>query len=225
MIGDIRVGHLWLVAGLLVGSLAMSSVARAQVPIKGYPTATDAFDPREVALLPKYCIYSQSLRPVVKGGDDPEAVAAWYAYMGPPFHHVHHYCVGLMKMNRALLLARDTTTKNFYLADAIREIDYVIDRADDTFVLMPEMRTKKGECLVLLGRGPEGVVEFERAIAVKRDYWPPYAQKSDFFKAMNDPQKAREALEEGLAQMPDAPGLKRRLAELGGPASRNGAKR
>ena len=39
---------------------------------------------------------------------------------------MHHYCAGLMKMNRALFLAKDNTTRRFYFADAITEIDYVM---------------------------------------------------------------------------------------------------
>jgi tetratricopeptide (TPR) repeat protein len=209
-----------LVAAAALGfAFAAMQSAVAQVPISGYPTATDAFDPREVALLPRYCLYTQSLRAVVPEGNDPKAVASWYAYMGPTFHDLHHYCVGLMKINRAQLLAKDRVTREFYLGDAIREIDYVINHAKEDFILLPEMFTKRGECQVLLGQGPQGVYSFERAIQVKKDYWPAYAQISDFYKSHGDIAKAREALEAGLAASPDAKGLTRRLAELSAPAS------
>jgi hypothetical protein len=58
------------------------------------------------------------------------------------------------------------------------------------------------------------VQALEQAIALKSDYWPPYAQLSDFYKANGDPGKARETLEKGLALTPDAKALNRRLVEL-----------
>jgi len=83
---------------------------------------------------------------------------------------------------------------------------------------MPEMLTNRVECQVRLGQGPQGIYSFERAIEIKKDYWPAYAQISDYYKSQGDVQKAREALEAGLAASPDAKGLTRRLAELSAPA-------
>jgi tetratricopeptide (TPR) repeat protein len=170
-----------------------------------------------MALIPRYCIYTQHFRGIVPGGNDPGAIASWYAYLGEPFHHMHHYCVGLIKMNRAQFLAKNAVARRFYFADAVREIDYVITRAKDDFVLMPEMHTKKGECQVRMGEGPQGIYSFERAIAYKPDYWPAYAQISDYYKSQGDAKKARETLEAGLAAAPNASGLTRRLAELDAP--------
>jgi tetratricopeptide (TPR) repeat protein len=130
-----------------------------------------------------------------------------------------------MKTNRALLLARDAYTRRFYLSDANTEIEYVISRADKDFVLLPEMLTRKGENLVHLGQGPVAVLEFERAIEVKKDYWPAYAQLSDFYRASGDIKMAREVLESGLEHAPDAKGLQRRLSELDAASPRAGAKR
>src|SRR5262249_9416208 len=129
---------------------------------------------------------------------------------------MHHYCWGLMKTNRALLLAKDKRTKTFYLNDAISEFDYFLNRASPSrdFVLLPEIFTKKGENLIKLGRGVEGVTELERAIEIKPDYWPPYADLSDYYEKTGNVAKARELLEKGLSFAPDAKALARRLAEL-----------
>ena len=100
------------------------------------------------------------------------------------------------------------------MSDSIGEFDYVITRAPEDFILLPEILTKKGENLVRLGKGPVGVTQFERAMELKPDYWPPYAYMSDYFKDAGDPKKAREILEKGLSNAPDAKALQRRLAEL-----------
>lgn len=188
--------------------------ARAQTEIPGYPDSIMAYDAREVALLPRYCVYTQSFRERVPGGNDQKVIDDWYAQLGQPFHAMHHYCWGLMKTNRALFLARGQQARHFYLSDSLTEFDYVITRVPDDFILLPEILARKGENLILLGKGQVGVFELERAIELKPDYWPPYAYISDFHKRAGDLTKAREILEQGLAHSPDAKGLLRRADDL-----------
>jgi len=209
---------------LLLASLFCVTGARAQL-IPGYPPNVDAFDPREVALLPRYCIYTQTFRDRIPGGSDPTTIERWYAQLGQPFHAMHHYCYGLMKTNRAVLLTHDSSVKQFYLADAVTEFDYVIERAPPDFILLPEMLTKKGENLMLMGKGPLAVLAFEQAIEKKKDYWIAYVRLSDYYKETGDIRKARETLERGLAAAPDAQGLQRRLTELGTASDRRNVKR
>jgi tetratricopeptide (TPR) repeat protein len=79
---------------------------------------------------------------------------------------------------------------------------------------MPEILTKKGQSLIRLGKGPQAVVEFERAIELKPDYWPPYVAMSDFYKDSGNIKKAREVLEKAVSAAPDAKTPRLRLAEL-----------
>ena len=69
---------------------------------------------------------------------------------------MHHYCWGLMKLNRALYLARTEQARSFYFRDAILEFDYVLERSPENFILRPEILTKKGQSLIRLGRGAGG---------------------------------------------------------------------
>lgn len=125
-----------------------------------------------------------------------------------------------MKTNRARFLARDELARRFYLTDSIGEFDYVITRVSDDFILLPEILTKKGENLILLGKGQVGILELERAIELKPDYWPPYAHLSDYFKSLGDLKMAREVLERGLSLSPESKGLLRRADELNSVADR-----
>ena len=202
---------------------ALGSVLAASIPahgqggvggVPGYPDSIEAYDTREVAMLPPYCIYTQSFRDRVPGADNPDQIKRWHTVMGDTFKAMHHYCWGMMKTNRAILLARTRQTRMFYLHDSIGEFDYVIRSAPKDFVLLPEILTKKGENLIRLGRAPLGIQELTRAIELKPDYWPPYAYLSDHYKAAGDIKKAREVLEKALSFSPDAKGLKMRLAEL-----------
>jgi tetratricopeptide (TPR) repeat protein len=200
-------------ASLLLSLSFYCSLAAAQ-EVPGYPPTVEAYDPREVAMLPRYCIHTQLFRQRVPGGDNREQIELWRAFMGPTFDAMHHYCWGLMKTNRAILLARGQQARQFYLNDSINEFDFVLRHAKDDFILLPEILTKRGENLIRLGRGPVGILDLERAAELKPDYWPPYAHMSDFYLGLGEFDKAREQLTRGLQSAPDAAALKRRLAEL-----------
>jgi hypothetical protein len=194
--------------------LAVGAHTYAQNITPGYPADVTAYDPREVAGLPRYCAYTQLFRDRVPGGNNPAEIQRWYSVLGETFHAMHHYCFGLMKTNRGLILARDEQWRRFYLNDAIAEFDYVIERAPPDYVLLPEIFMKKGENLIHLGKGPLGTVQLLRAIESKPTYWPPYAVLSDYYKKAGDLKNAREVLEKGLSASPDAKALKERLANL-----------
>lgn len=193
-------------------------LARAEIP--GYPSSVEGYDSREVAMLPAYCKYTQLFRTHVPGGNNQDEISRWSAQMGPAFQAMHHYCWGLMKTNRATLLAKSRQDKEFYLSSSIGEFDYVLERAQPDFVLLPEIYTRKGENLIRLGRAGPAIEALEKAIELKADYWPPYAHLSDFYKSKGDAAKARDILEKGLALVPDAKALRRRLGELKSPGAK-----
>lgn len=202
---------------LSLGLMTFAALVTAQ-EIPGYPTSFLEFDPRETAMLPPYCRYTFYFRDKLQGGQDQVEKQRWISVLGPTFLHLHHYCFGIMKSNRANLLARDFTVRRFYLSDAVTEFDYVIDRSPDDFVLLPEILNKKGENLIRLNRVPVAQLVLQRSIDLKPDYWPPYAQLSDYFKSQGDTAAARQWLERALVASPDAPALLRRMNELGASA-------
>jgi len=216
----------WLAPAVALSclSLALPDGAGAQ-SIPGYPEQVTAYDPREVALLPKYCAYTQLFRDRVPGGNDPAQIARWHAAMGDVFIHMHHYCYGLMYLHRATVLARSADVRATNLNSAIVEFDYVIERAPADFALLPEILTRKGEAMLRQGRTVLALAELERAIELRPDYWPPYARISDYYRGVGETEKARAVLDRGLARAPDATGLRRRLAELdAAPSVRRDAK-
>jgi len=206
-----RAGQGHRVAALLL-ALASVGAARADEMAPGYPDDFMALDAREVRLLPPFCVHTQYFSS--KYGVHEVERNRWRAVLGPTFVHIHHYCFGLLKTNRALLLTKTKQYREYYLRDSISEFDYVIQRAPDDFLLLPEILSKKGENLVRLGRGMMAVPEFERATELKPDFWPPYAQLADYYKAAGEKDKAREVLNKGLTQSPGTPALQRRLSEL-----------
>lgn len=170
--------------------------------------------PRDMDAAPRYCMYTQLFRDIVPGGNNPAEIERWHSVMGESFIHMHHYCAGLIETNRALFASRSAKERVSYLDHSIQEFDYVIRNATPGFKLLPEIFTKKGENLLRLRRGAQGIGELLRAIALKPDYWPPYAYISDYYKEVGDVVSAREWLEKGLSAAPNTKALMRRLAEL-----------
>jgi tetratricopeptide (TPR) repeat protein len=189
------------------------------------PSSITDYDPREVALLPHYCIYTQLFREHVPGGNDITQIQAWRSFMGPEFEAMHHYCFGLMKTNRATLHAQNKDQREFYLTDAITEYDFVLQRVPNDFIVLPEILTKKGENLVRLGREPLALVQFNRAVEVKPDYWTAYGDLSDLYRQQGNIAEARKVLERGLSFSPNAAGLTRRMAELATGADKKAPRR
>lgn len=214
-----QTNRLWRTLFLAVWIFAFG-VGPCAAQIQGYPASVIAYDAREVAMLPRYCIYTQSFRGSVPGGGNQAEIKRWNSVMGPTFEAMHHYCWGLMKNNRANVLARTQQARLFYLGDAIGEFDYVIQRAPPDFVMLPEILTKKGENLLRLGKTAKAIPELLRAIELKPEYWPPYEVLSEHYRVAGDIAKAREMLEQGLSFSPDSKTLKRRLADLGMPANK-----
>jgi tetratricopeptide (TPR) repeat protein len=173
------------------------------------------FDSKQLALLPPYCKHTQIFRENVLGGNDPHQIERWTSVLGAAnFLHLHHYCAGLENTNRALYSSSTNFDRNRELRTSLTEFDYVLARVSPDFALLPEILTKRGENLLRLGDGPQGLLDLNRAIELKPDHWPPYAALSDYYKGLGDVRSAREWAEKGLAAAPGTRALQRRLAEL-----------
>ena len=188
-----------------IGALLLASVANAQHL---------QFGPEIVAKLPPYCRNALVYRDHVPGGNDKAAIERWFKVMGKGFINIHHYCSGLQLTNRALFDSQTKIERDRDLRLSIPEFDYVIERADSTLPLLPEILTKKGENLFLLERDPEAIAALVKAIEVRSDYWPPYAALSDHYKKKGQLDEARNWLKRGLAASGGAKALERRLREL-----------
>jgi len=172
------------------------------------------FEPREIYMLPVYCKYTQIYRKNLAGGNNPAEIERYTKLMGDTFNHLHHYCWALQTSNRAVFETNNPHEQVRWLKASINDLEYVIQRAPLDFPLLPEILTKKGEVLIRLDRAGEGLLEYERAIKIKPNYWQAHAAMSDFYKQTGQLGKAREWLEKGLSVAPNAKALKERSAQL-----------
>lgn len=99
---------------------------------------------------------------------------------------------------------------------AIEEIDFTVQFVPRDFILMPEMMLNRGKALTRLKKAEAAMMDFQKAIELKPDYWPPYLEIAGYHVSIGSKAKAIEVLQEGLRNAPDAKALKLRLVELGG---------
>ena len=197
--------------GLIAGVLFLAHA--------GPPLAQDWRDyqtprPGDMARLPPYCQYTQVFRRSVPEPTRSQQIEYWTKLLGPSFNALHHYCWGLLATFRSTDGRFTEERRRALLARSVDEFDYVLRNSREGLVVLPEIRTKKGQSLVRLKRVAEAIREFQLAIQLKPDYWPPYAYLSDLYRDMGERVRAREALEDGLKNVPDAQALLSRRAAL-----------
>jgi tetratricopeptide (TPR) repeat protein len=176
----------------------------------------------DMARLPPYCQYTQNFRNSVPEPTRSQQVEHWANLLGPSFDGLHHYCWGLLATFRSTDSRFSAEARRALLARSVDEFDYVLRNPREGLVVLPEIRTKKGQSLAQLKRAAEAIGEFQLAIQLKPDYWPPYAYLSDLYRDMGDRARAREVLEDGLKNVPDAQALLSRRSAL--QAGQSGAK-
>jgi tetratricopeptide (TPR) repeat protein len=180
----------------------------------GMPAADWTYDPKIFAFLPDWCKYTPYYTELVPGGRNREGIERLTRTMGVQnWRHIHHYCRGLSHHVSGVYFARTKRDRDRALAASLGEYDYVIQRVEPSFALLPEILTKKGESLVLLGQ-PEAIQALGRAISLRPDYWPAYAALSDYYQNAGNLKEARQWLQKGLVAAPEAKPLAHRLAEL-----------
>lgn len=197
-------------------SLLIMAGAHADVPVERdsrIPTQA------ELTLLPPYCPYTQIIskrygRQQSHTKHDP-ATKPFLALYGEDFWHLHHYCFGLTAALRAYRTVK-TSDRQRDLVDSLQQYDYVIQRVRQGSPILPELHLQKGISLLKLKRGEEAVLQLEQAIRLNPNLSQPYVELSNYYADSGKKALALQTLEAGLGVSPDAAGLKRRYAELGG---------
>lgn len=158
----------------------------------------------ELALTPAFCQDVQSINGWTKevGTRSPRA-EHWLSLMGETFWAMHHYCWGLIKMQRARAPGATPQVRAFLRRSAIDEYQYVLRHSPPEFVLLPEIYYRIGESYVALEQPQLALIEFEKSRAVKADYWPAYAAAAESLLALGRRDEARRMVAAGLEQVPD----------------------
>jgi len=167
----------------------------------------------ELAALPEYCLDSEV-------GDSYKQHGPrwnyWVGRMGPQFNAIHHYCYGMVLLQRAHSLPARDQTRVRTAKQAIREFDYLLRSSARNFPLLPEMLTRRGDAAVVAEDWGLAYDSFSEAWTVKPDYWPPYLAWGNALAKVGNKKDALSTVRGGLAQVPNAEPLRRLYVQLGG---------
>lgn len=180
--------------------------------------ATDA----ERAVLPVYCKDTMGFAGYGDqwGGNASPLAKSWVAKMGQTFWAMHHYCVGLVKRNRALRPGVPPVERKYLIESAISEYYYVLNNLkDQNFILLPEIYTRIGEAQLVVSNPGAADKAFARARAIKPDYWPAYSRWADYLMQTGKQADAKQLVKTGLQQAPNANMLIEQYRLLGGKPS------
>lgn len=171
----------------------------------------------ELAMLPAYCIDTEGFMygPENSPKQSPRA-AGWVAKMGRSFWAMHHYCWGLVNLNRLKTGRAQTNNKAYFAKQIVNEYMYVVNNALPGFVLLPEIWTRIGEASLLAGDIGGAMDAYAQARQIKPDYWPAYAQWAEFQAKVGKKKEALELVRSGLEYAPDSVVLLDLNKRLGG---------
>lgn len=175
----------------------------------------------EIKKLPMYCQYqysiaSRSSKPLSE--DERKRNAKYWENkmgLGSVYQHMHHWCDALAAINRYYAHLADPQRSDFYLKEAIGDISYVLRKADDSFVMLPEMLTQRGKVYALLKQPGKAAADFVKAIKVNPKYSRAYLYYADLFLDLKQPEQAKQVIKAGLAANPQSKELLKRAQRLG----------
>lgn len=193
-----------------VAALALSATAVFAFP------ATET----EMALIPSYCKDTQGFGYGDATSNPSPRAGHWVSLMGKTFWHMHHYCAGLIKRNRAMKAGIRMEDRRGLLESAISEYQYVLNNNKEAdFILLPEIYTRIGEASLQISNPSAAEKAFARAREIKEDYWPAYSHWAEYLIRTGKRVEAKQLVKSGLEQSPNAKVLIEQYRLLGGKPS------
>jgi tetratricopeptide (TPR) repeat protein len=166
--------------------------------------------PDEIAMLPPYCDAKMGRRA-------PEAVSYWQGQMHGNWIHIHHYCGGLIELNRYYRSA--TGRKKANLRNAVNEFTGMVNAFTPDFFLLPEAYLNRGKAKKFMGKDGEAMDDFMKALEINPQLAAASLELADLYAKSGKKTEALAVLRKGLEQSPGTKSLRRHYQELGGDLS------
>ena len=186
-----------------------------------FANSSHAFKPAnvgagEIAMLPAYCIDTEGFMygPENSPNQSPRA-PGWVSKMGRSFWAMHHYCWGLVNLNRLRFGRAETNNKRYFAKQIVDEYRYVLENSTRDFILLPEIWARTGEASLLAGDIGGAMDAYAKSRSIKPDYAPAYVQWAEFQMNNNRRDEARTLVELGLQNIPGSPPLLELQRKLG----------
>ncbi len=180
--------------------LALATVTPAQAQMHTTPA--------EIAMLPAYC-------DAKIGRKLPESVDYWRDRMRHEnWIHIHHYCSGLIELNRYYRSARGRQRAN--LGNAVNEFSGMLRAWTPDFFLRPEAHLNRGKAYRLMGNQGQALGDFLKALELNPRLTSATTELADLYRKTGKKAEALAVIRQGLEHSPESKSLRRRYQELGG---------
>lgn len=170
----------------------------------------------EMALIPTYCPDTMGFSYGDAHYNTSPRASHWVSMLGKDFWHLHHYCWALINLSRANRYGISKLQRKGLLESVLSDYQYVLDRADPEFLLLPEILTRAGEVELKLAHPERAEGAFTRARQLKPDYWPAYSHWIEYLIAKGRRAEAKSLAQEGLEYSPTVKTLREQYRLLGG---------
>jgi tetratricopeptide (TPR) repeat protein len=194
----------------LIALLALLALAAPRAWAQKPPNIS----PGEIALLPEYCGETQTMTEVDPRGSARGAY--WSGMLGQGFWGLHHYCWGLIRVNRSTQPGLPSYIRRGMHEAAINDYRYVLANAQPGFLLAPEILVRIGESYLFLQNYGMAMEAFARARQLKPGYWPPYVRWAAVLYATGKKREALAHLEEAMRLEPEETALIEPYKRYGG---------
>ncbi len=163
----------------------------------------------ELKLLPVYCKVKASIP-----NNDPRA-QHWINVLGPNYAHLHHYCVGLLKINRGdTALIGSKTSPSYYYSTALKEFSYMERNASSDFKLWPALLVKIGYVHERLKDNANAEIYYQKSVNKYPEYKRGYMQLVDLYIKQNRSEEAEKLNSAALQKFGKRKTFMRRAEEL-----------
>ncbi len=197
------------IAILFFPAVGMADVEQYLKDNAGPDQASD----HELSYLPGYCRYCAAVNRDRYKNERKKWERVWKRLgdRGRDKVHLHHYCFGLIALNR---LQRGLGKRAHLLSKAEAEFNYVIIQSNPKFILVPEFHLKMGITQKLMGRDSKSLQHFMQATKLKKNYVPAYLHIINYYKEHHDFKNAIKTAKKGLKYSPNSKILKKELVEM-----------
>lgn len=163
----------------------------------------------ELRAVPDYC------RVRFAEGTESMQWIIWAKRFGPAAIHMHHYCDGLLWLNR-YAKTFDRREQKRILQSAYGSFMYMVPRVDASWPLRGELYYNLGRVQTLRGSDGEALTAFHRAMEFEPGLIDAYLAAAVLYEKMNNKKQALASISEGLRHVPDDERLRERYSKLGG---------
>jgi tetratricopeptide (TPR) repeat protein len=116
---------------------------------------------------------------------------------GSDYHHLHHYCAGVIWLHRSYRVDTKKQSKKFILKNAIGEITYTFSKIDSSSKLFIVMSSKLAEAYEAAGESAKAATVIGTLLAKRPKESAAYIAAAKHYKRKGDLDSAVQILEDG----------------------------